>query len=170
MRLVALQEGLAQGRRRSRERFFYSDQSIDDGAVKGPMTLEELQRLTLSKSLSSQCGICPEDSVNQEGEGAWVSFTAVQRKESAKTLPDLPQVPCEAVANTERPKKKGWDKEMAYVQRTEFWRKGKLAGTAVMFPVVVGIGIYGPGALWIAAKATMRQVSFDDDTLWKPKK
>ena len=59
---------------------------------------------------------------------------------------------------------------MAYVDRTEFWRKGKLAGTAVMIPVVVGLGIYGPGALWIAAKVTMRQVSFDDDTLWKPKK
>ena len=96
------------------KRYFYSDELVEGGAVKGPDTLDAIRDLYFHNQVTDLCQVCAEDEWRQLGEGAnWQSLASVQGDDSSQALapkppPPIPQV--QQVQQVQEDDDFDWDK------------------------------------------------------------
>ena len=66
------------------KRYFYFDELVDEGQVKGPVTAQKLRELLFANEITDACKVCAEDSVNADGVGNWSSLQGTLSINSAQ--------------------------------------------------------------------------------------
>ena len=87
-------------------RFFYFDETVNDGLVTGPVSAFRLQQLLADGSITQECRICAVGDFDDSGEGNWMTMDEHPLMKLASSSGRLEETAASAKAQSKAAKKR----------------------------------------------------------------